>query len=101
MRVAYTTGILQFIVCVFIPHIFVVSISSSSYLKRFSAVFSEVFLSDNTAISMSLQVFSLWSLFSILAIISLSSCSCFCSCCCSCSCSCSSCYSYCYMELSE
>ena len=47
----------------FIPHILVVSIYGSSYLESFLVVFSEVFLSDNTAISMSLQVFFLWSLY--------------------------------------
>ena len=59
MRVPYTTGILQFIISVFIPHIFVVSTSSSSYLERFLAVFSEVLRSDNTATSMSLRGFFL------------------------------------------
>ena len=50
------------IVSAFIPHILVVSISRSLYLESFSMVFNEVFLSDGTAISMSLQVLFLWSL---------------------------------------
>ena len=70
-----TTGI----VSVFIPHILVVSISRFSYLESFSVVFNEVFLSDGTAISMSLQVLFLWSLITTsghLAAISLSACIC-------------------------
>ena len=56
-----TTGI----VSVFIPHILVASISRSLYLESFSVVFHEVFLSDDTAKSMSLQVLFLWSLITI------------------------------------
>ena len=55
-RAPRTTGI----VSVFIPHILVVSISRSLYLESFSVVFKEVFLSDVTALSMSLQVLFLW-----------------------------------------
>ena len=60
-RAPETTGI----VSVFIPHILVVSISRSLYLESFSMVFYEMFLSDGTAISMSLQVLFLWSLITI------------------------------------
>ena len=70
LRAAITTGI----VSLFIPHILVVSISRSLYLESFSVVFNEVFLSDGTAISMSLQVLFLWSLITVsglLAAISL------------------------------
>ena len=65
------------IVSVFVPHILVVTISRSVYLGSFSVVFNEVFLSDGTTISMSLQVLFLWSLITIsglLAAICLSMC---------------------------
>ena len=74
-RAPITTGIIPD----FIPHILVVSISRSLYLDSFSVVFNEVFLSDGTVISMSLQVLFLWSLITIsglLSAISLSVCSC-------------------------
>ena len=70
-RTPVTTGI----VSVFIPHILVVSISRSLYLESFSVVFNEVFLSDGTVTSISLQVSFLWSLITtsgLLAAISLS-----------------------------
>ena len=51
-RAPITTGT----VSVFIPHILVVSISRSLYLQSFAMIFNEVFVSDGTAISMSLQI---------------------------------------------
>ena len=65
------------IVSVLMPHIRLVSISKSLYLDSFSVTFTDVFLSDGTAMSMSLQVFVLWSLITIsglLAVIFLSVC---------------------------
>ena len=66
-----TTGIVP----VFMPHILGVSISWSLYYESLSVIFNEVFLSNGTAMSMSLQVLFLWSLITIsglLAAISLS-----------------------------
>ena len=40
------------------------------YLESFSVVFKEVFLSDGTSISMSLQVLFLWSLITIIRLVS-------------------------------
>ena len=65
------------IVSVLMPHIRFVSISKSLYLDSFSVTFTDVFLSDGTAMSISLQVFVLWSLITIsglLAVIFLSVC---------------------------
>ena len=59
------------------PHIRFVSISKSLYLDSFSVTFTDVFLSDGTAMSISLKVFVLWSLITIsglLAVIFLSVC---------------------------
>ena len=47
------------IVSVLMPHIRLVSISKSLYLDSFSVTFTDVFLSDGTAMSMNLQVFVL------------------------------------------
>ena len=63
------------IVSVLMPHIRLVSISKSLYLDSFSVTFTDVFLSDGTAMSINLQVFVLWSLITIsglLAVIFLS-----------------------------
>ena len=68
-RAPIATGI----VSVFIPYILVVSISRSLYLERFSVVFNEVFLSDGTAISMSLQVSFFWSLITISGLLAATS----------------------------
>ena len=65
------------IVSVLMPHIRLVSISKSLYLDSFSVTFTDVFLSDGTTMSISLQVFVLWSLITIsglLAVIFLSVC---------------------------
>ena len=65
------------IVSVLMPHIRLVSISKSLYLDSFPVTFTDVFLSDGTAMSMYLQVFVLWSLITIsglLAVIFLSVC---------------------------
>ena len=62
---------------VLMPHIRFVSISKSLYLDSFSVTFTDVFLSDGTAMSTSLQVFVWWSLITIsglLAVIFLSVC---------------------------
>ena len=48
------------IVSVLMPHIRLVSISKSLYLDSFSVTFTDVFLSDGTAMSINLQVFVLW-----------------------------------------
>ena len=56
------------IVSVLMPHIRLVSISKSLYLDSFSVTFTDVFLSDGTALSMNLQVFVLWSLITIIFI---------------------------------
>ena len=45
------------IVSVLMPHIRFVSIFKSLYLDRFSVTFTDVFLSDGTAMSISLQVY--------------------------------------------
>ena len=65
------------IVSVLMPHIRLVSISKSLYLDSFSVTFTDVCLSDGTAMSMNLQVFILWSLITtsgLLAVIFLSVC---------------------------
>ena len=65
------------IISVLMPHIQLVSISKSLYLDSFSVTFTDVFLSDGTAMSINLQVFVLWSLATIsalLAVIFLSVC---------------------------
>ena len=61
-RAPITSGI----VSVFI---LIVSISRSLYLEDFSVVFIEVFVSDGTAISMSLQVLFSWPLITISGLI--------------------------------
>ena len=45
-------------ICVFIPHIIAVSISSSLYLESFSATFTDVLRSYGTAMSISIHDFS-------------------------------------------
>ena len=62
---------------VLMPHIRLVSISKSLYLDSFSVTFTDVFLSDGTAMSINFQVFVLWCLIIIsglLAVIFLSVC---------------------------
>ena len=59
------------IVSVLMPHIRLVSISKSLYLDSFSVTFTDVFLSDGTAMSMNLQVFVLWSLITIYILLLL------------------------------
>ena len=59
------------IVSVLMPHIRLVSISKSLYLDSFSVTFTDVFLSDGTAMSMNLQVFVLWSLITISGLLAV------------------------------
>ena len=72
LRAPITTGVIS----VFIPLILIVSIQFLGlYLESFSLIFDQVFLSDGTAMSSSLQVLFIWSLIIIsglLAAISLS-----------------------------
>ena len=66
-------------VIVFNPHIFVISISRSLYLDSFSATFTDVFQSEEIAISLSVHVFPCLSLImmsGLLALIVLSVCTC-------------------------
>ena len=75
--IAPCAPIITDIVSVLMPHIRLVSISKSLYWDSFSVTFTDVFLSDGTAMSISLQVFVLRSLVTIsglLAVIFLSVC---------------------------
>ena len=57
-RTGMTTGI----VSVFISHILLISISRSLYLDNFSVNFAEVFLSDETVVSMNMHLLFFFSL---------------------------------------
>ena len=59
--IASSAPMITGIVSVLMPHIQFVSISKSLYLDSFSVTFTDVFLSDGTAMSISLQVFLLLS----------------------------------------
>ena len=76
--IAPSAPLITGIVSVLMPRISrLVSISKSLYLDSFSVTFTDMFLSDGTAMSISLQVFVLWSLITIsglLAVIFLSVC---------------------------
>ena len=66
-------------ICVFIPHILVISISRSLYLESFSATLTDVFRSDGTAMSINIHVFSFLFLImmsGLLALMVLSVCTC-------------------------
>ena len=62
-----TTGTIY----VFIPYIFLISISKYLYLESFSATLTDVFRSDRTAISISIHVFSCLSLMMMSGLLAL------------------------------